>query len=296
MLNRTGFPLLSAFSDFISLLRLEVNIYHNAKVCGDWVINEHTLGATCFHLVTQGRCQLEVPGHLSTQMNIGDLVIFPRELAHSMHQIDDFSGPQQHLSYDNARQGTGMLCGEVQVMHLYQSQLLNALPAVLFIANNDQVPWLNNMLALLVNQSQQQEQGDPVILNRLCELLFVYALRHYQQNQPSQSGILALYSDNRLANAIKAFHQAPGLKWDLVNLAKQAGMSRTVFSASFKRLSGWTVNQYTTWWRMQIAWEQLRRGDKVIDVALQIGYQSEAAFSRAFQKQFGLSAGQVRRQ
>ena len=292
LLIRTEMP---AFTDFINLLRLRVNIYHNAKVCGNWVINEHTLGATCFHVVTTGSCVLKVPGHVETEFNYGDLVIFPRELEHSMLPLGEQTGEQQHLAYASELDGTGMLCGEVSVLHLYQSQLLDALPPVLLIRNGSETRWLEHLVTLIESESLNQDAANSIIINRLSELLFIYALRHYQKSHEAESGILALYGNDKVAHAIKIFHDSPQVKWGLDSLAKEAGMSRTVFSETFKRLSGWTVNQYTTWWRMQIAWEKLRRGEKVSEVAESIGYQSEAAFSRAFRKQFTVSAGEVRR-
>ncbi len=287
---------MSAFNDFVILLKLEVQIYHNAKVCGDWLIKEHTLGKTCFHIVTTGRCMLSVPGHLESEFNQGDLVIFPRELQHSMRPIAPQTGEQLHLSYDSKVPGTGMLCGEVGINQLYQNQLLNALPPVLLIKNNHSTPWLEQLKTLLLNESIQYEQIKSETLNRLSEMLFIYALRHYIEQENPQQGLLALYGDPRLSKAIKAFHQSPEQKWGLDKLANEAGMSRTSFSKYFKQKSCWTVNEYTTWWRMQQAWERLKQGDKITKVAELVGYQSEAAFSRAFQKQFGKNPGLVRRE
>ncbi len=286
---------MTAFTDFINLLRLQVNIYHNAKVCGNWQINEHTLGATCFHIVTTGKCHLNVPGHLDTEFNQGDLVIFPHEIPHQMSAIEPNREPQQHLNYSTNLNGTGMLCGEVSFMHRYQNQLLEALPPVLFIKNTESTPWLNQMVNLLLDESVQYETENSVMINRLSEMLFVYALRHVLDTEKLQPGILAIYAHPKLSKAIKSFHDAPEKKWDIALMAQKAGMSRTAFAQTFKKKSLWTVNQYTSWWRMQIAWEKLSAGDKVSDVASQVGYQSEAAFSRAFSKQFQISAGQVRR-
>jgi len=286
---------MEAFKDFINLLRLRVNIYHNAKVCGNWLINEHALGATCFHVVTTGQCLLDIPGHFQTEFNRGDLVIFPRELEHTMRSIGDTQGEQQHLSYSSSIDGTGMLCGEVSLMHLYRSKLLDALPPVLLIRNTAKTEWLDRLVKLMLDESNENESTNDITINRLSELMFIYALRHYLTHEKTESGILALYANNKIATALEAFHKKPELKWDLASLASTAGMSRTVFSDTFKRLSHWTVNQYTTWWRMQHAWELLKAGEKVSEVALSVGYQSEAAFSRAFRKQFEISAGDVRR-
>lgn len=286
---------MSAFDDLIGLLRLETSIYHNAKVCGDWQINEHLLGNTCFHIVTSGRCRLEIPEHFNTNFHCGDLVIFPRELAHSMSALDQKTGQQEHLPYSTQKEGTGMLCGEVSILHLYQNQLLDALPPVLFIRNDCEAPWLAPLTELLLAESFINEDGKSETLNRLSEMLFIYALRHSMNIRQTRQGILALYADNKLAKAIKLFHRKLDKKWDIAALAEVAGMSRTSFANHFKSKSGWTVNQYISWWRLQNAWERLQLGGKVSDVSEQVGYLSEAAFSRAFQKHFNTTPGKVRR-
>jgi len=284
-----------AFNDFVNLLKLDVEIYHNAKVCGDWLIREHVLGKTCFHVVTSGQCMLSVPGLLETHFNQGDLVLFPRELAHKMWPTQPMSGKQVHVAYDSNLPGTGMLCGEVKVMHLYQNQLLDALPPVLLIRNDEKAPWLAQLSSLLLAESQNYGEVSSQMLNRLSEMVFIYALRYFIETENPQQGLLALYGDSRLAKAIQEFHQSPAQKWGLSEMASQAGMSRTSFSKQFKLKSQWTVYQYICWWRMQLAWEKLHLGNKVSHVAEQVGYQSEAAFSRAFQKQFQTSPGQIRR-
>jgi len=112
--------------------------------------------------------------------------------------------------------------------------------------------------------------------------------------QERRASMLALYSDERIALAVAEIHRQPASEWRLEQLAKKAMMSRTVFSEKFKSLSGWTVGQYIAWWRMQLAWQQLRNGDAVANVADNVGYKSEAAFSRAFKKMFEVSPGKVR--
>ena len=288
---------IDGLSDIFRLLRMDVDIYHNAKVCGNWTINAHTLGATCFHMVTEGRCLLDVPGHYEGVLECGDLVIFPREIEHTMTPVGSQSGEQRHLSFKEAQDqnGTGMLCGEVLFQHRGHQDLLDALPAV-FVINNDQnKPWLCSLLSLIIIESLEQGPANRVVLNKLSELLFTYAIRQYAHDNPENGGMLALYTDSRLSGAVTAFHRLPEFNWTLDKLAKEAALSRTVFSETFKLVSGWTVKQYITWWRMQLAWSKLSQGEGIANVAEQVGYQSEAAFSRAFQKNFGVTAGQVRR-
>ena len=108
-----------AFSEILHSLKGSVDIYHNAKVCGDWRINEHKLGATCFHIVTQGSCRLSVPSLSETTLQCGDLVLFPREIVHSMLPVSHLVGEQQHRSFQDSHdvEGTGLLCGEIRFQH-----------------------------------------------------------------------------------------------------------------------------------------------------------------------------------
>ncbi|MDN3638101.1 AraC family transcriptional regulator [Simiduia curdlanivorans] len=292
------------FCDFVRLLRLNVSIYHNAKVCGAWHLKAHNLGATCFHIVTLGECLLSIPGHLDKALlTAGDLVIFPREFDHVMEPISVDEGispvPQCHVAYGDGRIGTGVLCAEVRLFHLYRDQLLDALPPYLLIRNDERAPWLAAITGLIVAESRRIDTAPPVIssvvIDRLSELLFTYALRDHLTQTEQPLGFLGLYAHPQLSKAIAAVHADPAYRWGLDSLAQLSGMSRTSFAEHFKSVSGWTLNRYLTWWRMQLAWEQLHAGQKVQVVAEAVGYQSEAAFSRVFSKQFGVSAGQVRR-
>ena len=125
-------------SDILHLLKLDVDIYHNAKVCGNWRIDEHQLGATCFHIVTLGDCIIHIPDIKAIALKQGDLVIFPRELTHHILPIEPLTGEQQHLSFHDAEQisGTGLLCGEVLFSHQGSHLLLDQFPSFFIIKNN----------------------------------------------------------------------------------------------------------------------------------------------------------------
>ena len=291
---------MQVLSELMGMLQMQVQVYHNAKVCGQWQINEHELGATCFHVVTEGSCSLEVPGQLRCQLNSGDLLIFPRELAHSMGSLEPSDEPQQHLNYTQASalSGTGMLCGKVSFAHPAAQQILDALPPVLIIRREHSCDWLDQLMSLILTASYQQHGASSVVLDRLSELLFIYALQqHFSwQQQQSASSFMALYSHPRLVKALAAMHANPQKNWSLVELADIANQSRTTFSNKFRSVSGWTAMQYLSWWRMQLAWDLLLQGYTVASVAEQVGYQSQAAFSRVFNKHFQLSAGEVRRE
>ena len=224
-------------------------------------------------------------------------MIFPREVAHSLTPVVNMAGPQQLLSISRSQHipGTSLVCGKVRFKHLGSEMLLDALPKVFVIKRNETTPWLDRMLVLIVDESLRTESANSVMMDRLCELLFAYSLRHFVETSEQPLGVLSLFSHRQIGRAIQAIHLAPHEPWQLVTLAKSAAMSRTQFAEMFKSLSGWTPMQYVTWWRMQMAWNYLESGMPVAVVAEKVGYQSEAAFSRAFRKQFNVSAGNVRR-
>lgn len=286
-----------AFSQILHLLKLDARVYLNAKVCGNWRINEHTLEATCFHIVTVGSCLLDVPGHFNGVLNCGDLVIFPRELSHSMVPVSPQTGEQAWFDYPvaHSKEGTGLLCGEMRFQHKGSRYLLDALPAVFVIHYAASNNWLRSLLEMIVAENMLLGPASKALLDKLSELLFTYALRQYLTDHPNEVGMLAVYGHPRLAQAIHAIHQRPDYEWTLDSLAKEAALSRTSFSETFKAVSGWTPGRYLTWWRMQLAWSLLRDGESSSEVANKVGYKSESAFSRIFQKTFSMSAGKVRR-
>ena len=288
---------MACIDDLIQLIRLNVDLYLSARACGKWSLEAQPTGETCFHFTLQNNALLEVPGIGEWELVDGDLVIFPREIPHTLTSCPTMVGPQQLLSISCSQhiRGTSLVCGKVKFRHLGSELLLDSLPKVLVIKRNETTPWLDRMLALMVGESLRTESANSQMMDRLCELLFAYSLRHFVETSEQPLGVLSLFSHRQISKAIQAIHQAPDQPWQLVSLAQSAAMSRTQFAETFKALSGWTPMQYVTWWRMQIAWNYLESGLAVAIVAEKVGYQSEAAFSRAFRKQFEVSAGQVRR-
>ena len=286
------------FSQLLHLLSFDVSIYHNAKVCGNWRITEHSIGATCFHIAISGSIILDVPGHIDgVLLNAGDLVIFPREIPHSMVSAIPFSGEQQHLDYRMATNvdGTGLVCGQVRFQHQGYRFILNSLPAVFVVRQDTQNHWLRSILDLFLIENLNIGAASQAIFDKLSELLFTYALRQHLSDRPGESGMLAIYGHPKLAKALEAIHKFPERDWTLDVLAKTSAMSRTSFAETFKSVSGWTAGQYLTWWRMQVAWTLLRSGKGVAETAERVGYKSESAFSRTFQKIFHTSAGKIRK-
>lgn len=288
---------MSALDDLLRLLQLQCHVYHNQQVCGDWLLEEHEVGQTCFHLVSHGECILEVGGHEST-LRTGDVVLFPREIRHRLVPVSPpgYPGERHDLSGGWRPDGTGLLCAAIRFEHRASDQLLDAWPDYLVVRQDSAAAkWLMPILEQLVAVSQAGGPGSEVIVDRLAEVVFMEVVRHCIRDANQPIGFLTAYADPALSRAMKGFHESPQEPWTLAEAAGAAHMSRARFSRAFKAVSGWTWQRYQTWWRMQLAWSALSNGESVLSVAQSVGYQSEGAFSRAFRKHFGLYAGDVRR-
>lgn len=156
---------------------------------------------------------------------------------------------------------------------------------------------LHTTFQLLASETAEDAPGSELVLNRLAEVLFIQALRTHiaaTSEKCKQPWLRAIF-DPQVGNALKAVHQDVNRPWTVESLADTAGMSRSAFALRFKELLGQTPLDYVTEWRMQKAIELLQRGDKkLIDVAQSVGYESDAAFSKAFKRVVGFSPGEYR--
>jgi len=289
---------MSALDDFLRLLQLQCRVYHNQQVCGDWLLEEHEVGQTCFHMVSHGECRLEV-GPFSAVLETGDVVLFPREIPHRLVPVASSGAPARKLALSAGWQpdGTGLLCAALRFEHRASEQMLDAWPDYLVVRHDARASeLLMPILEQLVAISRDGGPGSEVIVDRLAEVVFMHVVRHWLSEDNQPAGFLAAYADPSLSRALKRFHDAPADRWTLDKAAGHAHMSRARFARHFKTVSGWTWQRYVTWWRMQLAWTALSREESVLAVAQSVGYQSEAAFSRAFRSHFGIYAGEARRQ
>ena len=190
-----------------------------------------------------------------------------------------------------------MLCGKVEFAAREMNPIIQALPPMIVVRSEDQSTSaeLHALARLMLVEYEAGAPGRQGVLDRFAEVMFVLVLRHYMQRAPELQGFLAALKDERIVRALAALHRAPGADWRVETLASEASMSRTV-SRNVLRDFGQTPMQYLTKWRMHLADEMLRaRGSSVAQVAERVGYQTEAAFRRAFRRVRGLGPGDVRR-
>lgn len=261
-----------------------------------------------YHILTAGSCWGGVEGEPQVLMEPGDVIVFPQGDPHFMSsdrgrrvgQGTPGTAPQRfpevlRLGPDGSRE-TAFVCGFLSFdVHPY-NPLLSSLPRLIH-AQRIADGWLAQFPRQAIAESRGGRVGSETMLTRLAELMFIEVLRRYVEELPSQQiGWLAGLRDPVVGQALAQLHERPAHPWTLAELAHAVAASRTVVAERFTRLVGLPPMTYLTQWRLQLAAERLASGAaKVATIADEVGYESEAAFSRAFKRATGTSPAAWRR-
>jgi AraC-like DNA-binding protein len=279
-----------------------------------------------FHVVAHGACWAAIAGESPIRLEAGDVVIFPQGDHHVLSSAPGLRAervdtefyfaprpPQLPFSISVGNEGTTtamldgggaeqttIVCGFLGCDARPFNPLLAALPRALHLpgAARDGTSWIGGLLRSAVEESNRKRPGGEALLERMSEMLFVEILRRYtDQLPPEQTGWLAGMRDAAVGRALSLMHARPEAPWTVDELAGRAGSSRSALHDRFVQLLGQPPMQYLTQWRMQLASAKLRDSDaKVLDVAMDVGYENEAAFSRAFRRVVGTSPAAWRRE
>ena len=156
---------------------------------------------------------------------------------------------------------------------------------------------LGSVINLMINEVESAGENSNAVIDRLSDILFIEAIRAYMHLNAKDQGYIAVMKDPRLSNALTSFHKQTAKNWTVQTLSEEAGMSRSAFADKFKQMLDMSPMEYVMSWRMQQAYNTLTSGNEsVMQIAEDCGYQSEAAFRKAFKKQFGVGPGTARRQ
>lgn len=265
-----------------------------------------------FHVVMSGRCWLVVDGSEPYRLEPGSLALVPHGAGHrllSAPGVDAanlFDLPREQISerYEILRYGRGgeranLICGTVRFDHPSAKQLIQLLPKKICIEawQSPQMEWVQSTLHLMASESRAMQPGGETIITRLADILIIQTIRSWMADDPlAQTGWLGALQDKQIGYAIVLIQRDPARVWTVSSLAREVAMSRSAFAARFKELVGESPKQYVTRWKMNLAMSWLSEGrGSLAEIANGLGYQSEAAFSRAFKRCIGVSPGSARR-
>jgi AraC-like DNA-binding protein len=265
-----------------------------------------------FHIVAEGGCWLEPKGHAPAWLEAGDAVLLPYGDVHVLHGENAATPtPAEHLlppppwpdvvrvEHGGSGARTHIVCGFLQCDELLFHPMLRHLPALMHVGPRHAAcdEWLAGTIRHTAREASRADPGGRSMLPRLAELMFVEILRKHMQALPADEvGWFAAVNDPAVGTALKWLHAAPLEDWDVERLARKAGVSRTVLAARFKHYLDMPPMRYLTVWRLQRAAQGLKATTAPLKViADQAGYDSEAAFSRAFKRHFGVPPADWRR-
>ena len=313
-------------SDVLRAVRLTGAVYFDFELSSPWVAEAPPSRSIAsmvmpgaqrvieYHLIARGTCWGHALGDDPIRLNEGDLIVFPQGDPHVLSSapgmrasadMSMFARPTTALPLVYEMGGGGpervrIVCCFLGCDERPFNPLLTALPTVIHLSSaGDQAMtgWLTTLLHIAVRESGSSRAGTENVLARLAELMFVEAIRRYIETlPPAETGWLAGLRDPVVGQALSAVHAQPAAEWTVERLARLVGVSRSVFAERFVDMVGEPPMQYLALWRMQLASRLLVDGAHVAEVASQVGYDSEAAFSRAFKKLVGQAPATWRRQ
>ncbi len=305
-------PLGDPLGEILHLLKLTGTFYCQAHLTAPWGFDIPKLeGVLAFLVVTDGRGWLDLSGREPFVVEKGDLVLLTGGAEHRLRSAPD--APTEELSalpvrkitqaYETLEYGGGgaetrAMYGIVRFDHAAGQRIMELLPDVLKIGtwSAHSGAWLQSALQFISQEARELRPGGETVMTRLADVVVIEAIRTWINTAPEANrGWLQAVRDVQIGRAIVAMHRQPARDWRVEDLARTAGLSRSAFSARFTGLVGQAPMQYLTEWRMQLARTRLLETSHPLSaIAVELGYQSEPAFSRAFKRVFKMPPGRMR--
>ena len=316
---------MDVLSEVLKVVRLDGAVFYNAEFSSPWSFRSPPSRALApylapsaghviiYHLLIEGRGFARLEGGERIPLEAGDIVIFPHGDAHVVENgpritaVDSdpellriFSQGLKTSRMGGGGEVTRFVCGYMACEPRLAQSLLGGLPPVfkVNIRNDDAGRWLESSIRFSVGQAGASLPGGEAVLAKLSEALFVETLRRYIALLPEQqTGWLAGARDPEVGNALALMHRNPARPWTIADLARETGISRSVLAERFRHYLGEPPMSYLTRWRLQLGAHMLKSSSSsVLQIAAEVGYESEAAFNRAFKREFGLPPARFRKQ
>lgn len=265
-----------------------------------------------FHFLTEGRAYARLPDGRREELASGDIVILPHGDEHFIGNgspekpVDSFRVFAKNLTeglkavrFGGGGEITRFVCGFMACEPRLSDVFLAGLPPLLKVHVSDEPSgtWVEHAIRFSVDQASGSSAGSGLVVAKLSEVLFVEALRCYVKSlPPDRTGWLAGTRDPAVGKALGLLHREPTHAWTVPELARCSGSSRTRLAERFRHFLRESPMAYLARWRLKLGAEMLHSGgDSVAEIANAVGYGSEAAFNRAFKREFGCPPAQFRR-
>jgi len=319
-----------ALSDVLKTVRLTGATFFDVVAAAPWVAEsppremilpkilpgaEHLIA---YHVITEGRCFANIVGEEPIAIEAGEVIVFTKSDPHilssspgmrahrvppdALNALDAAAAGQLPFFINYGGDGpvsAKFVCGYLACDAQPFNPLLENLPSVIKVRGKqgDDANWLSQFIRVALLESANKRAGGESVLAKLSELMFIEVVRrHLEALLPEQAGWLAGLRDPFVGKALSLMHAKPAWNWTIEELAKDVGLSRSVLAERFADLVGMPPMYYLAKWRMQIASGLLSGGNtNIAGVAAEVGYGSEAAFSRAFKKMVGIQPSAWRR-
>jgi AraC-like DNA-binding protein len=315
---------MDAFSEILSAVKLNGAVFFSAELSAPWgfstppakVIAEQLVPGAAhvvlYHFVIDGTAVVQMVDGPLIEINAGEVVVFPQ--AHLHHMASEKTATPPFPNYGIAakiksrdltplRAGGGgatsrFVCGYMTCDPHLCRPLLSGLPSVLKVNIRTDLSgrWLESSIHHLLDEAGSGRVGSEAMLAKLSEALFIDTLRRYVSGlSEQQTGWLAGTRDAVVGKSLALLHNRLAHPWTIADLADEVGISRSALVERFTRYLSEAPMAYLTRWRLQVAARSLEKTSRgVADIAADVGYESEAAFNRAFKREYGLPPGRYR--
>jgi AraC-like DNA-binding protein len=304
---------MDALSDVLRIMRLKGGVFLHGAFSHPWCISVKVAPQSCspylgetahvipYHYVLEGQMRIRIEDGLEIALNAGESIMFPRndkhllgsDLARAPVESRDYvarpiEGSLLEMRLDGRGPRTRIVCGFLGTADVRGNPVVNALPAALRLDVRDGSAgaWVSSMFHHAAEQIAAGRPGSEVLMSRLSELLFVEAIQRYVDTLPDkQVGWLMGLKDAYVSRALALMHARVAESWTVEALGKEVGLSRSALADRFGEVLGLPPMQYLANWRIHVAAHELADSNKSIgQVAQDVGYESEASFTRAFKR------------
>ena len=294
-------------------VRLRSRVFCRSELRAPWGLALKRSDYAHFHVIERGGAWLRIEGQEPVALAGGDLVVVPHGTGHTL--TDSLATKARPLAEMAGRQAgeagcvvmrgggegaeTRLVCGSFRFERREAHPLLELLPPLVHLqpAQTPAAEWLEATLRFLTWETREAKPGTETIVSRLTDVIFVQVLRAFIESLPEgRGGWMGALRDRQVGAALARIHRSPEQDWTNASLAAAVGMSRSRFAARFTALVGEPPLTYVARWRLETAAGLLQDGGLgLAEVAARVGYESEAAFSKAFRRRFGTPPGAYRR-